>query len=67
MPFINTGDPLRNPRVKPTIEPDLHAVSIPELNPGITGLAFSNPEIPGLKNNPGIAIPIVTDIRFLAV
>jgi len=33
--------------------------SVPNLgiNPGIPGLAFLNPEIPGLENGPGIAIP----------
>jgi len=30
----------------------------PGINPGIPGLAFLNPEIPGLENGPGIAIPI---------
>jgi len=29
----------------------------PGINPGIPGLAFLNPEIPGLENGPGIAIP----------
>ena len=58
------GDPLRNPRVKPTIEPDLLTVSIPGLNPGIPGLAFSNPEISGLKNGPRIAIPYCALYRY---
>jgi len=29
----------------------------PGINPGIPGLAFLNPEIPGLESGPGIAIP----------
>ena len=36
MPFIiYRGTILRNPRVKPTIEPDYQSVSIQGLNPGI--------------------------------
>ena len=29
----------------------------PGINPGIPGLALSNPEIPGLENGPGIGNP----------
>jgi len=33
------------------------SVPNPGINTGIPGLAFLNPEIPGLENGPGIAIP----------
>ena len=57
MPFINTGGlPVRNPRVKPAIEPDLQTVSIPGLNPGIPA-SRDWPRNPGIKDSPGIAIP----------
>jgi len=40
-----------------TGNPGIRGSPNPGTNPGIPGLAFLNPEIPGLENGPGIAIP----------